>query len=207
MPESNLYKSLLESTMAIPWKINWETKEFEYIGPQIETILGWPVDSWKTATDWIDRIHPTDRRLVVDFCISQSDLGADHEATYRALKSDGGYVWIRDVVHVMRGERNETIALVGFMFKAEKRISPDLGIEIQEGKLNHFKLTNAEEKIAQMIASGASQREISNQLHIKSDTVRKHLQSIYRKTSTNNQSQLIRLMLNMPNTKVDLLNN
>lgn len=55
------YKTLLESTRAIPWKIDWRTKEFSYIGPQIESVLGWPQDSWKTAQDWIDRIHEEDR--------------------------------------------------------------------------------------------------------------------------------------------------
>ena len=49
--KDGLYKTLLESTKAIPWKLNWVTKEFEYIGPQIEKLLGWKQDSWKTAQD------------------------------------------------------------------------------------------------------------------------------------------------------------
>lgn len=34
------YKALLESTKAIPWKLDWVTKQFTYIGPQIEELLG-----------------------------------------------------------------------------------------------------------------------------------------------------------------------
>ena len=60
--KDGLYKTLLESTKAIPWKLNWITKEFEYIGPQIEGLLGWTPESWATAQDWIDRIHPTKER-------------------------------------------------------------------------------------------------------------------------------------------------
>lgn len=111
-----VYKTLLESTKAIPWKIEWATMKFAYIGPQIEPLLGWSQDSWVSAEDWAARIHPEDRERVVNFCISQSKSGADHEADYRALTKDNEFVWIRDVVHVLRDENGETTALVGFMF-------------------------------------------------------------------------------------------
>ncbi len=114
------YKTLLESTKAIPWKIDWETKKFGYIGPQIEELLGWTQESWLTATDWIDRIHGDDREKTANFCISQSIDGVDHEADYRALKADGSFVWIRDVVHVVR-KNGETTELVGFMFDISER--------------------------------------------------------------------------------------
>ncbi len=110
------YRTLLESTKAIPWLIDWQTMTFTYIGPQIKELLGWEQDSWISANDWAERMHPEDRELVVNFCVSQSKNGIDHEADYRALTKEGGYVWIRDVVHVIRGENGETESLVGFMF-------------------------------------------------------------------------------------------
>ncbi len=116
-----VYKTLLESTKAIPWKIDWATMQFTYIGPQIETLLGWPQNSWVSVNDWAERIHPEDRDRVVNFCVTQSKSGVDHEADYRALKYDGGYVWIRDVVHVMRKDNGEVDALVGFMFDISER--------------------------------------------------------------------------------------
>lgn len=114
------YRTLLESTKAIPWKINWETMEFSYIGPQIEALLGWPQASWLNAQDWIDRIHPDDREKTVSFCVSQSTDGVDHEADYRALTIDGDFIWIRDVVHVIR-KNGVTTELVGFMFDISER--------------------------------------------------------------------------------------
>lgn len=119
-PDSAVYKTLLESTKAIPWRIDWRTKQFTYIGPQIETLLGWSRDSWLSVNDWVERMHPDDRERVVNFCVSQSQSGIDHEADYRALTPDGGYVWIRDVVHVIR-EQGEVEALVGFMFDISER--------------------------------------------------------------------------------------
>src|ERR1700754_4197886 len=97
-----LYRTLLESTRAIPWKIDWASARFAYIGPQIGELLGWPPESWQTIEDWATRIHEDDRQRVVDFCVAQSQAGVDHEADYRALTKDGHYVWLRDVVHVVR---------------------------------------------------------------------------------------------------------
>lgn len=118
--DSDVYKTLLESTQAIPWRIDWKTMTFSYIGPQIETLLGWKQDSWTSVNDWVERMHPDDRDYVVDFCVSQSRAGVDHEADYRALTQNGDYVWIRDVVHVVRKD-GEVEALVGFMFDISER--------------------------------------------------------------------------------------
>ncbi|MDF8360385.1 sensor domain-containing diguanylate cyclase [Achromobacter anxifer] len=116
-----VYRTLLESTKAIPWKIDWATMKFAYIGPQIETLLGWNVESWVSVEDWAMRMHPEDREYVVNFCVTQSQAGVDHEADYRALTKDNGYVWIRDVVHVMRNDKGEVEALIGFMFDITER--------------------------------------------------------------------------------------
>ena len=119
--DNAVYRTLLESTRAIPWKIDWATKKFAYIGPQIEALLGWSPDSWMTVEDWAMRMHPDDREYVVNFCVAQSQAGIDHEADYRALTKDNGYVWIRDVVHVVRNEQGEVEALIGFMCDISER--------------------------------------------------------------------------------------
>jgi diguanylate cyclase (GGDEF)-like protein/PAS domain S-box-containing protein len=119
-PDSDVYKTLLESTKAIPWKIDWNSQTFSYVGPQIESLLGWAPSSWSTIQDWVARMHPDDREATVNFCVSQSLSGVDHEADYRALTTDGRYVWIRDVVHVVR--RNGAVdSLIGFMFDISER--------------------------------------------------------------------------------------
>jgi diguanylate cyclase (GGDEF)-like protein/PAS domain S-box-containing protein len=119
-PDSAVYKTLLESTQAIPWRIDWNTMQFTYIGPQIETLLGWPRGSWVSVEDWAERMHPDDRERVLNFCVAQSKAGIDHEADYRALTAANEYVWIRDVVHVIRNAEGVE-ALVGFMFDISER--------------------------------------------------------------------------------------
>jgi diguanylate cyclase (GGDEF)-like protein/PAS domain S-box-containing protein len=119
--ENDIYKTLLESTKAIPWKLDWASMQFTYIGPQIEALLGWEPSSWKSVEDWAARMHKDEREWVVDYCVSQSKSGIDHEADYRALTKDGNYVWIRDVVHVVRKENGEVDSLIGFMFDISER--------------------------------------------------------------------------------------
>lgn len=61
-----------------------------------------------------------------------------------------------------------------------------------------FGLSPAECKIASMLAEGYSVIEIATSLDKKEDTIRKQLQSIYQKTSTNRQPELIKLLLHLP---------
>lgn len=119
--DNDVYKTLLESTRAIPWKIDWTSMRFAYIGPQIESLLGWEPSSWVSVQDWADRMHPEDRAWAVDFCVAQSKAGVDHEADYRALCRNGEYVWIRDVVHVVRNADGSVDSLIGFMFDISER--------------------------------------------------------------------------------------
>jgi diguanylate cyclase (GGDEF)-like protein/PAS domain S-box-containing protein len=119
--QDDTYRTLLESTQAIPWKIDWASQRYVYVGPQIEALLGWHAEDWVTVQDWIDRIHPDERDQVVRRCVELSQAGVDHEADYRALTADRRYVWVRETVHVLRNDQGETQALVGFIFDIHAR--------------------------------------------------------------------------------------
>jgi diguanylate cyclase (GGDEF)-like protein/PAS domain S-box-containing protein len=130
--DPGVYRTLLESTRAIPWRIDWGTMQFTYIGPQIGPLLGWSPASWLSVQDWADRIHEEDRQKTVDFCVAQSQQGIDHEADYRAITRDGEYVWIRDVVHVLRHPDGSVDALVGFMFDiTERKLADEKILKLQ----------------------------------------------------------------------------
>lgn len=143
LENADVYKTLLESTQAIPWKIDWASMRFAYIGPQIETLLGWPQGSWLTVDDWATRMHPEDRDYVVQFCVSQSQAGIDHEADYRALTADGGYLWIRNVVHVVRKPDGEVDSLIGFMFDISERKRAEQELMRLHRELEQLSLTDS----------------------------------------------------------------
>ncbi|TFW71013.1 sensor domain-containing diguanylate cyclase [Methylotenera oryzisoli] len=141
--DNAVYKTLLESTKAIPWKIDWSTLQFSYIGPQIEQLLGWSPASWVTVEDWASRMHPEDRAWVVDYCVAQSKSGTDHEADYRALTKNGEYVWIRDVVHVVRNAQGEVEALIGFMFDITERKNTEQKLIVLQKELEELSFKDA----------------------------------------------------------------
>lgn len=65
-----------------------------------------------------------------------------------------------------------------------------------------FGLSPAEARIAALLAEGLSLKQIAQAQGTRHDTVRKQLQSIYQKTSTNRQPELIRLLLHLPHNAV-----
>ncbi|KQT10381.1 helix-turn-helix transcriptional regulator [Ramlibacter sp. Leaf400] len=65
-----------------------------------------------------------------------------------------------------------------------------------------FGLTPAECRIATLLAEGLSLKQIADAQGTQHETVRKQLQSIYQKTSTNRQPELVRLLLHLPHNAV-----
>lgn len=63
-----------------------------------------------------------------------------------------------------------------------------------------FDLSPRECQIALQLMEGLSVKEISSKDGVAADTVRKQLKSIYHKTRTNRQSELIKLLMNFPRT-------
>ncbi len=61
-----------------------------------------------------------------------------------------------------------------------------------------FGLSHAECRIASLLADGMPLKAIAETLGVQYDTVRKQLLSIYQKTNTNRQPELVRLLLHLP---------
>ena len=169
--DNAVHRTLLESTRAIPWKIDWASATFAYIGPQIEQLLGWKQDSWITVNDWAERMHPDDRAWVVDFCIAQSQAGADHEADYRALSASGEYVWIRDVVHVVRDDTGAPVSLIGFMFDISERKKTEQKLLEMQKQLEDFSFQDG-------LTGVANRRKFDAVLDEEWDAARRHTQPL-----------------------------
>ena len=82
--------------------------------------------------------------------------------------------------------------------------SPKHSVSVDLHLLNvAFGLTPAESRVALTLLEGLLPKEIAQKYQVNEDTVRKQLQSIYRKTATNRQSDLVKLLLNMPRYQLD----
>jgi DNA-binding CsgD family transcriptional regulator/PAS domain-containing protein len=65
-----------------------------------------------------------------------------------------------------------------------------------------FGLSHAECRVASLLADGVPLKGIADTLGVQYDTVRKQLMSIYQKTATNRQPELVRLLMNLPASAV-----
>lgn len=146
--DQSLYKTLLESTKVVPWKIDLSNKKFTYVGPQIEPLLGWSPGALKTIDDWINSIHPDDRAAVIECCLEKSIQDEDPVTDFRVLKPDGSYRWIRGVLHVTRHENGQPDALLGLMFDInEHKLSEQRLIAMQK-KLEEYSFKDGLTEIA-----------------------------------------------------------
>lgn len=137
--EVKLYKSLLESTKVVPWKLDWASKNFEYMGPQIESLLSGTHQNWVTSEGWSARLHARDKTRVLNFYSEESLASvSDDEIDYRLMKADRGYIWVREFVHVIREDNGEISSLIGFLFDISetKKIEQDV-LRLQK-KLQEF---------------------------------------------------------------------
>jgi PAS domain S-box-containing protein len=95
-------RELVESVDAIVLEADAHTWEISYVSRGVERILGYPVNQWLAEPDfWVRTLHPEDREQAISFCRTATAEGKDHVFEYRALRADGGVVWMRDHVRVI----------------------------------------------------------------------------------------------------------
>jgi len=68
---------------------------------------------------------------------------------------------------------------------------PQSKLKSNQPEIIENNLTRREQTIANMISSGAQNKEIAEQLHISPNTVKTHLYSIFRKTRSRNRIELL----------------
>jgi PAS domain-containing protein len=76
-----------------------------YIGPKVESILGYSQESWAALGFWEAHLDPRDRERILresKLSISQTD---QFELEYRVVASNGAALWFRDGVRVARLDR------------------------------------------------------------------------------------------------------
>ena len=82
------YRTLLESTAAIPWELDLSTWLFTYVGPQVEKVTSYKPEEWYQENFWKNHLHPVDKEPSLLFCAEATARHEDHEFEYRFIKKD-----------------------------------------------------------------------------------------------------------------------
>ncbi len=91
------YRTLVESTQAIPWEMEPASIRFSYVGPQAVRILGYPAAAY-LEEGFLDRhLHPDDVASALA-TLTSAPPANDHELEMRVIAADGQWLWLRSLV-------------------------------------------------------------------------------------------------------------
>jgi len=106
-----------------------------YISPQVETVLGYSPEEWKSDPELCSKIiHPEDRDWVLAETERMTDAKAEWRAEYRMIAKDGRTVWIHDQATLVRDDLGEPAFWQGVL------------LDITEGRQAEEALRTTEQK-------------------------------------------------------------
>jgi PAS domain S-box-containing protein len=92
-----------------------------YMSPQIENILGHPVEAWLEPDFFRTILHPDDRDRVLAEVERTHRMGEPFRQEYRLLRPDGDTVWVLDETVAVRDEQYRPLFLQGFLVDISDR--------------------------------------------------------------------------------------
>jgi PAS domain S-box-containing protein len=112
------YRNLVEQIPAVVFTASLDGGGYDlYIGPQIETLLGYTQEEWLSSPVlWYERLHPDDRRMLDEEFARGCATGGPFKAECRFLARDGHVVWVHGEARLINDERGFPVLLQGVAF-------------------------------------------------------------------------------------------
>ncbi len=115
------FRTLVERLPAIVWTATLDNR-VTYVSPQVERILGTPVETWLGDPDaWARQIHPEDRERVLATMADAKQRGVTYRCEYRFLRADGGVVWVLDEAVLVHDAEGRPVAIQGLALDITER--------------------------------------------------------------------------------------
>jgi diguanylate cyclase (GGDEF)-like protein/PAS domain S-box-containing protein len=92
------YQSLIEHQPGVVYIAEpGATGRWHFVSPQVEAMLGYPVEAWLADPYlWERSIHPEDREAAVAADSTISEAALREQLEYRMIRSDGRVIWVLD---------------------------------------------------------------------------------------------------------------
>ena len=107
-----------------------------YISPQIEAMLGYPVEQWMGNPDMFPAVlHPKDKERVLAEQRAWLARGGPYRGEYRLVAQDGAEVWIREESKVVVGEDGQALYVQGYLEDVTERRAAERDLATSERRL------------------------------------------------------------------------
>ena len=134
LSELERFHELVESLDAVFWEADAATMAFTFVGGRLEELLGEGATDWPAlGRPWGDHIAAADRDAATGANRTATDAGEDHSIEYRVITPHGSTVWVRDLVHVVRGAQGPR-QLRGLMVDITERRRAEQALRKSERK-------------------------------------------------------------------------
>ncbi|SIQ85755.1 PAS domain S-box-containing protein/diguanylate cyclase (GGDEF) domain-containing protein [Aromatoleum tolulyticum] len=121
------FLDLVNTTDGIVWEADARTFVFGFVSRKAESLLGYPIEDWRTPGFWVAHLHPEDREWAPQYCASCTGRLEPHRFEYRFIAADGRVVWLEDIVTVV-AENGEPKLLRGLMVDITARREAELEV-------------------------------------------------------------------------------
>lgn len=126
------YRGMVESLSAIAWEASPEDHRYNYVSPQAESLLGYPLQRWKEPGFWRSIVHPHDLQKTEALCSREASSGNDHSVDYRVISADGRTLWVRNIVSLITHGRKPVMR--GLMIDISETKQTEEALRLSEGK-------------------------------------------------------------------------
>ncbi|EKQ68622.1 PAS domain S-box [Leptolyngbyaceae cyanobacterium JSC-12] len=126
-----IYETLIHSIDGIVWEADAKTFQFNFVSPQAEQLLGYPIEQWLEPDFWVRHVYPDDLSAAIEICRAATQAGSNHELEYRMVAADGRIIWLKDVVTVVV-ENSQPTVLRGVMLDITRQKQAEAGLSNQQ---------------------------------------------------------------------------
>jgi PAS domain S-box-containing protein len=137
-----------------------------YVSPQVESILGYPVERWLSESDlWRSILHPDDRALTIGLADQIYETREPYTTEYRLIAADGRIVWIEEASVIIPGGADGPSIWQGVLFDVTARHEAE---EERSRNVELVRRTDAQrrELLADLVsAQEADRKRVATEIH------------------------------------------
>jgi len=122
-------RDLVHGLDAVICEVDTRNGQPAFLSLRAETFLGHPLDRWYAQPDFLaEIIHPSDRERATALFPAFVQAGQNYEYEFRALSSDTDWIWMRNIVRLVRDAAGkvETLRCVIIDVSAQKQAAQAL---------------------------------------------------------------------------------